>query len=58
MGREVVVVVEGGTGSSGAGGRLVRPCLTSLGLVESAHGRHSTNLIGHLPLINHYEPSF
>ena len=37
---------------------LVRPCLTSLGLVESVHGHHSTELIGHLPLINQYEPTF
>ena len=25
---------------------------------ESVHGHHSTNLIGHLLLINHYEPTF
>ena len=37
---------------------VVRPWLTSLGLVESVHGHHSTNLIGHLPLNNHYEPTF
>ena len=38
---------------------IVRPCLDLLGLVhvESVHGQHSTKLIGHLPLINHYEPS-
>ena len=28
------------------------------GLVESVHGHHSTKLIGHLPLINHYESTF
>ena len=32
---------------------VVCPCLTSLGLVESVHGHHCTNLIGH-----HYEPTF
>ena len=37
---------------------IVSPCLTSLGLVESVHGHHSTKLIGHLPLINLYEPTF
>ena len=37
---------------------LVRPCLTSLDLVESVHGHHSTKLIGHLPLINQYKPTF
>ena len=37
---------------------VVRPCLTSLGLVKSVHGHHSTKLIGHLPLINQYEPTF
>ena len=39
-------------------GHLVRPCLTSLGLVEAVHGHHSTMLIGHLHLINQYDPTF
>ena len=26
--------------------------------IESVHGHHSTNLIGHLLLINPYEPTF
>ena len=37
---------------------VVCPCLTSLGLVESVHGHHSTKLIGHMPLIDHSEPTF
>ena len=45
-------------GHEGAIPWIVHPCLTLLGLVESVHGHHSTKLIGHLPLINRYEPTF
>ena len=53
-----MVTVWGSGEVDSIGVYVVRPCLTSLGLVESVHGHHSTKLIGHPPLINHYEPTF
>ena len=50
------VYVKPGPGPGPRG--VVRACLTSLGLVESVHGHQSTKLIGHLSLINQYQPTF